>query len=55
VAGSPMELSEKVGRNVFFDQGEGWVAKFKIQALPARAVQRGRLLLIEEIAFEVQQ
>jgi conjugal transfer pilus assembly protein TraW len=51
VAGSPMALSEEIGREVFFDQGEAWVAKFKIQALPARAAQQGRLLLIEEIAL----
>lgn len=54
VAGSPMELSEKVGREVFFDQGEGWVIKLKIQALPARVVQQGRVLLVEEIALETQ-
>lgn len=52
VSGSPLDLSEKEGREVFFDQGGGLVQEFGIHALPAKISQQGMHLLVEEIALE---
>lgn len=52
VSGSPIELSEKEGREVFFDQGGVLVRELEIRALPAKVSQQGLHLLVEEIALK---
>lgn len=52
VSGSPLDLSEKERREVFFDQGGGLVRELGIQALPAKVSQQGMHLLVEEVALK---
>lgn len=47
--GSPMELSKKLGQDIYFDQGGMLIERFKIEAVPAIVVQDGKRLRIKEI------
>jgi conjugal transfer pilus assembly protein TraW len=51
VQGKPIDLEELSGRPVYFDQGGIHAARFQIKNSPARITQRGRFLLIEELAL----
>lgn len=46
--GAPIELEEKVGKPVYFDQFGSITRKLGIQAIPAKVSQQGHLLKIEE-------
>lgn len=47
--GKPMDLEEKEGRSVYFDQLGVLVSRFGIQSLPAKVSHEGLQLKIEEI------
>ena len=47
--GKPIELEEKNGFPVYFDQLGTLTKKFNIHAIPARVSQEGRFLKVEEI------
>ncbi|MFI5343146.1 MAG: hypothetical protein ACHQUC_02885 [Chlamydiales bacterium] len=50
--GSPIELEEKSGISVYFDQFGSITHKLGIQAIPAKVSQEGNLLKIEEFVLE---
>ena len=47
--GAPLELANKIGRRVYFDQGGILCAKFKIENVPAKVEQEGNLLRVSEV------
>jgi len=47
--GNPIELEKQEKRQIYFDQESFLSRKLGIQALPARVVQNGRLLSVEEV------
>jgi conjugal transfer pilus assembly protein TraW len=49
VDGSPLSLMDRHKRRFYFDQGGFIVKKFSIQQVPARIVQAGRVLRVEEL------
>ncbi|XVN42346.1 MAG: conjugal transfer protein [Candidatus Rickettsia vulgarisii] len=49
VKGSPIELTKKLNKQVFFDQGGILSTRFKIKAVPATIKQEGKLLKVSEI------
>lgn len=49
VKGSPIELTKKLNKQVFFDQGGILSTHFKIKAVPATIKQEGKLLKVSEI------
>lgn len=49
VTGSPLRLQESHQRSFYFDQGGTIVKRFHIRQVPARIIQAGKKLLIEEI------
>lgn len=49
VNGSPIELSQKEKRAVYFDQGGAYSKKWNIRQVPARVTQEGLKLKIEEV------
>lgn len=51
VKGSPTQVSEKVGRPIFFDQGGRLTKKFSIQNVPATVRQKERVLVVEEVVL----
>lgn len=51
VNGRPLQLEQQLQVPVYFDQGGRIVARFGIQALPAKVSQQGKLLVIEELAL----
>lgn len=52
VAGSPLELEEKIKRKIYFDQSGELTTRFGIRQVPAIAEQEGKLIHIDEIAIE---
>lgn len=48
IGGSPVEISERLERAVYFDLGGKLAEKLGIQTVPARVTQDGRRLRIEE-------
>ncbi len=48
IAGSPMDLKQQEGREVYFDQGGELCQKLGIAAVPCRVSQQDELLFIEE-------
>ncbi|KJW04506.1 putative conjugative transfer protein [Orientia tsutsugamushi str. Sido] len=50
VNGNPIELSNLLGRHVFFDQSGFLSTKFKIQAVPAIIEQDNNVLKISEVS-----
>lgn len=52
VSGSPMSLEKDLNRKIYFDQNGTIVRKFGIEQVPAKIVQEGTRLLIEEIKLE---
>lgn len=51
VKGAPLELSEKLERTVYFDQGGIYTRKFKIENVPATIKQQGKVLLVSEVCI----
>ena len=49
IKGSPVELTQKLNKPVFFDQGGVLTTRFKIKAVPATIEQDGKLLKISEV------
>ncbi|EER22299.1 type-F conjugative transfer system protein TraW [Rickettsia endosymbiont of Ixodes scapularis] len=49
--GSPIELSQTVNREIYFDQGGMLATRFKIEAIPAIIEQDGKELRIREVAL----
>lgn len=49
VKGAPVEISQKLGRDIYFDQGGIYTRKFNIENVPALIEQQGRLLLVREV------
>lgn len=50
IGGSPLDIAEKIGREVYFDQHGGEItSKWGIKAVPAVVEQEGKKLRIEEI------
>lgn len=49
VGGSPLSLAREWKRPVYFDQGGRTVQRLGLTAVPARVLQDGRLLRIEEV------
>lgn len=47
--GAPLDVSEKYGHHIYFDQGGSLVKKLGIFALPAVVVQEGLLLKITQV------
>ncbi|KJV57401.1 type-F conjugative transfer system protein TraW [Orientia tsutsugamushi] len=50
VNGNPIELSNLLGRHIFFDQLGMLIRKFKIQAVPAIIEQENNVIKISEIS-----
>lgn len=50
--GRPFDLEEDEGRPIYFDQSGELTKKFGIQSIPARVMQEGDQLLVEEISLE---
>ena len=50
--GKPIELEEQEKRPIYFDQGGAYVSRFQIENIPAKVVQKGHLLLVEELALQ---
>lgn len=48
VKGSPLEIEKREKRPVYFDQGGLYSKKFGLKYIPARIVQEGKALVIEE-------
>lgn len=44
-----MELTQKLNKPVFFDQGGVLTTRFKIKSVPATIEQDGKLLKISEV------
>lgn len=53
--GAPLQLEERVGRPIYFDQGGTITRRFDIRALPARVSQAGNRLKVEEIVLETEK
>lgn len=51
VDGKPIEIEEKEKRPVYFDQKGAYTSRFQIKNIPAKVIQKGKHLLIEEIAL----
>ena len=51
VQGKPIEIEEKLSRPIFFDQNGFYTSRFKIENTPAKVSQKGRALLVEEVAL----
>lgn len=51
VKGNPIELEEREERAVYFDQFALLTTRFKIEQVPARVMQEGQVLKIEEVAL----
>jgi len=49
VGGRPIELEEKEGRGVYFDQRGVYVHHFGLRSVPAKITQQGKQFLVEEI------
>lgn len=49
VKGAPLEISERLERRVYFDQGGIYTRKFKIENVPAIIKQQNRSLLVSEV------
>lgn len=49
VKGAPLEVSQKLGRDIYFDQGGIYTRKFNIENVPAIVKQQDRLLLVREV------
>lgn len=51
VKGPPMDIQDQIKRPVFFDQAGVLIKKFNIQHVPARVIQEGLNLKVEEICL----
>jgi conjugal transfer pilus assembly protein TraW len=49
VKGHPLQLEEKEKRPIYFDQQGFYTTKFHIEQVPAKVMQQGNRLLVEEI------
>jgi len=54
VAGRPIDLSNHLGQEVYFDQGGFLTTKFNIEQVPAIIEQEGKVLRIKELEVEAQ-
>ena len=52
VKGSPLNLEDDTGHDVFFDQGGMYCRQFGIERVPAKVSVEGRRILIEEMPCE---
>jgi conjugal transfer pilus assembly protein TraW len=52
VKGKPFEVEEREKRPVYFDQRGAHAARFQIENIPAKVVQRGKYLLVQELALQ---
>jgi conjugal transfer pilus assembly protein TraW len=52
VKGSPLDLEEKEKRPVYFDQSGIYTARFQIEHFPAKVIQQGNQLVIEELVVD---
>lgn len=52
VSGKPLYLAKVYKRAFYFDQGGILTQKFSIRTVPARVSQKGKMLLIEELALK---
>jgi conjugal transfer pilus assembly protein TraW len=55
VGGSPVELQDKLGFEVYFDQAGELTTRFGIKVSPALAEQDGKKLKIVEVALDEQE
>jgi conjugal transfer pilus assembly protein TraW len=55
VGGSPVELQDKLGFEVYFDQGGELTTRFGIRGSPAVAEQDGKSLKIVEVALDEEE
>jgi len=55
VGGSPLELQDKLGFEVYFDQGGELTTRFGIRGSPAVAEQAGKNLKIVEVAIDPEK
>lgn len=55
VGGSPAELQDKLGFEVYFDQAGELTTRFGIKGSPALAVQDGKSLKIVEVALDEEE
>jgi len=55
VGGSPLELQDKLGFEVYFDQGGELTTRFGIRGSPAVAEQAGKNLKIVEVAVDPEK
>ncbi len=49
IAGSPLELQDKIKKKIYFDQSGELTTRFGIRQVPAALEQEGKLLRIDEI------
>lgn len=52
VNGKPLEVEEQEKRPIYFDQRGTHAARFQIENVPAKVVQRGKYLLVQELALQ---
>ena len=52
VKGKPTEVEEKEKRPIYFDQGGAYTTRFEIENIPAKVVQRGKYLLVQELVLQ---
>ncbi len=52
IKGKPSEIEEKEKRPIYFDQRGIYTTRFQIENVPAKVVQKGKYLLIEELALQ---
>ena len=52
VKGKPIEIEEKEKRPIYFDQLGVYTSRFHIENIPAKVIQRGKHLQVEECVLE---
>lgn len=52
VKGKPIEIEEREKRPIYFDQKGAHAARFQIENIPAKVVQRGKYLLVQELVLQ---
>lgn len=52
IAGRPLDLQKRLGREVYFDQAGILTTKFNIEQVPAIVEQEGKILRIREVKIE---
>ena len=55
VNGKPIEVEEREKRPIYFDQKGAYTSRFTIEHVPAKVIQQGEHLLVEEVVLEEEK